>query len=69
MHLALTGRGKLSQPKQAAWRLLAGEGLMGSGVDPCVILRALALNNPLDASRSRNQDCCGVVASTATRCA
>jgi hypothetical protein len=68
MHLPLTGLGKLSQPKQAAWRLLAAEGLMGSGVDPCVILRALALDNPLDASRSRNQDCCGAVGSAATRC-
>jgi hypothetical protein len=37
MHLALTGPGKLSQPKEAAWRLLATEGLMGSGVDPCMI--------------------------------
>jgi hypothetical protein len=37
MHLALTGRGKLSQPKGAAWRLLAAEGLMGSGVDACMI--------------------------------
>jgi hypothetical protein len=37
MHLALTGLGKLSQPKEAAWRLLAAEGLMGSGVDACMI--------------------------------
>jgi hypothetical protein len=49
MHLPLTGLGKLSQPKEAAWRLLAAEGLMGSGVDLCLILRALALDNPLDA--------------------
>jgi hypothetical protein len=69
MHLSLTRLGKLSQPKEAAWRLLAAEGLMGSGVDPCMILRALALDNPLDASRSRNQDCCCAVGSTATRCA
>jgi len=55
MHLPLTGLGKLSQPKEAAWRLLAAEGLMGSGVDPCMILRALALDSPLDASRSRSQ--------------
>jgi hypothetical protein len=38
MHLALTGLGKLSQPKEAAWRLLAAEGLMGSGVEPHKIL-------------------------------
>jgi len=69
MHLTLTGLGKLSQPREAAWRLLAAEGLMGSRVDPRMILRALALDNPLDASRSRNQDCRGAVGSAATRCA
>src|ERR1700683_3580773 len=69
MHLSLTRLGKLSQPKEAAWRLLAAEGLMGSGVDQCMIARALALDNPLDASRSRNQNCCGAVGSAATRCA
>jgi hypothetical protein len=69
MHLALTGLGKLSQPKEAAWRLLAAEGLMGSGVEPRTILRALALDDPSDASPSRNQDWCGAVGSTATPCA
>jgi hypothetical protein len=69
MHLPLAGLGELSQPREAAWRLLAAEGLMGSGVDPCMILRALTLDNPLDASRSRNQDCCGAVGSATARCA
>jgi hypothetical protein len=55
MHLALTGLGKLSQPKEAAWRLLAAEGLMGSGVEPHMILRAFALNGPPD-GRWTSQD-------------
>jgi len=67
--MRLAGLCELSQPREAAWRLLAAEGLMGSGVDPCMILRALTLDNPLDASRSRNQDCCGAVGSATARCA
>jgi len=42
---------------------------MGSGVDPSMILRAFALDNPLDASRGRNHDCSGGDGSAATRCA
>jgi hypothetical protein len=53
MHLALTGFGKFSQPKEAVWRLSAADGLLGSGVEPRMILRALALDSPPDASRTQ----------------